>query len=373
MNRESAENSKSPESIYIHVPFCESKCPYCAFASAVKREGDEELYLHSLSREMKRRGKGPWKIDTLYVGGGTPSVLSPRSWEKLVSLIDENFSFAPGAEVTTEANPGSLSPEHLALWREWRINRISLGVQSFDDGRLAFLGRVHSSEQARNAVESCVNAGFSVSMDMIFGLPGETLRAWMTDLREAISADPGHISVYQLSVEPGTPFAGRNFSLPEGYAQYRYAQWRLPRAGYAQYEVASFSKPGHEGRHNLNYWDDGEYAGFGPSAWSYSGGERFKNTPSLDNYALNTAGSPVIFRERLEGERAARQAAVLALRTKRGIDWIAFSKRYGAKYASAIRHELSQLPPDLTVNGPANSRHTAKGLRLGNAIWAGIV
>jgi oxygen-independent coproporphyrinogen-3 oxidase len=373
MNPRAAATCEYPKSIYIHVPFCEAKCPYCAFASAVKREGDEELYLDSLSREIGRRGQGAWKIDTLYIGGGTPSVLSPRSWEKLISLIDENFSFAPGAEVTAEANPGSLSPEHLALWREWRINRISLGVQSFDDGRLAFLGRVHSSGQARNAVESCLNSGFSVSLDMMFGLPGETLRAWMADLRAAISADPSHISVYQLSAEPGTPFAGRNFSLPEGYAQYRYAQWRLPRAGCAQYEVASFSKPGHESRHNLNYWDDGGYAGFGPSAWSYSGGERFKNAPSLDEYVINADGSPAVFRERLEGERAARQAAVLALRTNRGINWIAFSKRYGARYACAIRHELSQLPPDLAVNGPANSRHTAKGLRLGSAIWAEII
>jgi oxygen-independent coproporphyrinogen-3 oxidase len=147
----------------------------------------------------------------------------------------------------------------------------------------------------------------------------------------------------------------------------------MPRAGYAQYEVASFSKPGHESRHNLNYWSDGEYAGFGPSAWSCREGERFKNAPSLYNYALNIDGSAVVFRERLEGERAARQAAVLALRTNRGIDWAAFSERYGAGYADAIRRELSQLPQDLTVNGPANSRHTAKGLRLGNAIWAEII
>ncbi|MDR2779608.1 MAG: radical SAM family heme chaperone HemW, partial [Synergistaceae bacterium] len=319
MNQKAATTFDGPKSIYVHVPFCEAKCPYCAFASAVKREGDEELYLDSLAREMRRRAHGAWKIDTLYVGGGTPSVLSPRSWERLISLIDENFSFSRRAEVTAEANPGSLSREHLVLWRSWRINRISLGVQSFDDGRLAFLGRAHSSEQAKNAVRLCVDGGFSVSLDMMFGLPGETLRAWGTDLREAISAGPGHISVYQLTAEPGTSFGKRNFSLPEGYAQYRYAQWRLPRAGYTQYEVASFSIPGRESRHNLNYWNDGGYAGFGPSAWSHSGGERFKNTPSLDNYALNAADSPVVFGERIEGERAARQAAVLALRTSCGI------------------------------------------------------
>jgi oxygen-independent coproporphyrinogen-3 oxidase len=373
MNPKAATADGASVSVYVHVPFCESKCPYCAFSSAVKREGDEELYLDSLSREMARRRRDRGRTDTLYIGGGTPSVLSLRSWQRLISLLDENFSFAPDAEVTVEANPSSLSPEHLTLWKEWRINRISLGAQSFDDGRLSFLGRAHSAAQAKNAAESCANAGFSVSLDMMFGLPDETLRDWMTDLREAISAGPGHISVYQLSIEPGTPFASRNFSPPEGYAQYRYAQWRIPRAGYAQYEVASFALPGRESRHNLNYWRDGEYAGFGPSAWSYSGGERFKNTPYLADYASLCAGSPVVFRERVEGERAARQAAVLALRTSRGIDWTAFSGRYGARFAEAIRRDLSRLPPGLTVNGPENSRHTAKGLRLGNAIWTEIV
>ncbi|MDR1650790.1 MAG: radical SAM family heme chaperone HemW [Synergistaceae bacterium] len=363
----------NPESIYVHVPFCVSKCPYCAFASAVKREGDEELYLDSLSREMELRRLEIWKIKTLYIGGGTPSALSPRSWDKLVRLLDENFSFEPGAEVTAEANPGSLSPEHLALWSEWRINRVSIGAQSFEDGRLAFLGRTHCAAQAKDAAESCANAGFSVSLDMMFGLPGETLRDWMTDLREAISAGSSHISVYQLAIESGTPFAGRDLPLPEGYAQYRYAQWRLPRSGYSQYEVASFSKAGHESRHNLNYWNDGEYAGFGPSAWSHAGGARFRNAPSLNDYASLLASSPVVFSERIEGERAARQAAVLALRTNLGIDWVEFSKRYGTRCADAIRRDLSLLPPDLIVNEPANSRHTAKGLRLGNAIWARIV
>jgi oxygen-independent coproporphyrinogen-3 oxidase len=137
--------------------------------------------------------------------------------------------------------------------------------------------------------------------------------------------------------------------------------------------VASFSLPGHESRHNLNYWNDGEYAGFGPSAWSHADGERFGNAPSLDDYASLLSSSPVVSSERIEGERAARQAAVLALRTNRGIDWAEFSKRYGTQCANAIRRDLSLLPHDLIVNGPANSHHTAKGLRLGNAIWTDIV
>jgi oxygen-independent coproporphyrinogen-3 oxidase len=361
-------------SLYVHVPFCAAKCPYCAFASAPARAGDEELYLDALEREIIARAEDSSAVSTLYIGGGTPSVLSLASWERLIEIIERGFSFSGDAEVTVEANPGSLSRGHVALWRAWRVTRISVGVQSFDDCRLKFLGRAHDAAQARAALEFCVDAAFSVSLDLMFGLPGETLRDWMTDLKTALSFGTSHISVYQLTIEEGTLFARENPELPEGYAQYRYAQWRLARAGLEQYEVAGFARPGYECRHNLNYWDDGEYIGLGPSACGFMDGTRRMNAPRLDDYAAMTLrGLPTISEERLEGERAARQAAVLALRTKKGIAWENFAKRHGEQAANAIRRDLERFPGCLVANGADASRLTPKGFRLGNAVWSEII
>jgi oxygen-independent coproporphyrinogen-3 oxidase len=318
--------------------------------------------------------EGSSAIATLYVGGGTPSVLSPASWGALIEIIERWFSFSDDAEITVEANPGSLTREHVELWRGWRVTRISVGVQSFDASRLKFLGRAHDAAQARAALALCVDAAFSVSLDMIFGLPGETPRDWMTDLRTALSFGTSHISVYQLTIEEGTQFSLKNLSLPEGYAQYRYAQWRLARAGLEQYEIASFARPGHECRHNLNYWNDGDYIGLGPSACGYVNGVRWTNATRLDDYAAMTLrGLPTISEERLEGERAARQAAVLALRTKRGIVWKNFAKRYGIQAANAIRRDLERFPGDIATNGAEASSLTPKGFRLGNAVWSEII
>ncbi|MDR0652959.1 MAG: radical SAM family heme chaperone HemW [Synergistaceae bacterium] len=367
------KNSKNL-SLYVHVPFCVAKCPYCAFASAPARAGDEEPYLESLEREIALRAENTPAIATLYVGGGTPSVLSLASWHRLIEIIERGFSFSEGAEVTVEANPGSLDRGHVELWREWRVTRISVGVQSFDDRRLKFLGRGHDAKQARAALALCMDAAFSVSLDMMFGLPEETLRDWMTDLKTALSFGTSHISVYQLTIEEGTPLARENPALPEGYAQYRYAQWRLVRAGLEQYEVASFARPGHECRHNLNCWDDGEYIGLGPSACGCVDGVRWMNAPRLDDYAAMTLrGLPTISEERLEGKRAARQAAVLALRTKRGIIWKNFAKRYGAPAANAIRRDLERFPGDIVENGAEASMLTQKGFRLGNTVWSEII
>jgi oxygen-independent coproporphyrinogen-3 oxidase len=308
------------------------------------------------------------------VGGGTPSVLSLSSWKALIGIIERGFSFSEDAEVTVEANPVSLSRGHLELWRGWRVTRISVGVQSFDDRRLKFLGRPHDAAQASAALTLCADAEFSVSFDMMFGLPEETLRDWTTDLKTALSFETGHISVYQLTIEEGTPFSRKNTALPEGYAQYRYAQWRLARAGLEQYEIASFARPGRECRHNLNYWDDGEYIGLGPSACGYVNGARWMNAPRLEDYAAMTSrGLPTISEERLEGERAARQAAVLALRTKRGIVWENFAERYGTAAANAIRRDLERFPCDVAANGAEASSLTPKGFRLGNAVWSEII
>ncbi|MDR1885149.1 MAG: radical SAM protein, partial [Synergistaceae bacterium] len=172
-------------SVYVHAPFCESKCPYCAFASAVRADGDERLYLRALADEISQRASGAGKIRTLYIGGGTPSVLSPDSWRALLDILESSFHFADDPEVTVEANPGSLSQDHINLWRSWRVNRVSIGVQSMSDADLIFLGRPHTAAQAVRAATMCRDARFDVSLDLMFGLPGGTLREWAWSLRAA--------------------------------------------------------------------------------------------------------------------------------------------------------------------------------------------
>jgi oxygen-independent coproporphyrinogen-3 oxidase len=363
--------------LYIHVPFCKSKCPYCAFASAVKRPGDEEIYLAALEKEaLSRFGFTGQTLRSLYIGGGAPTILSPEAWRELISIIRRLFSLTPDTEVTAEANPESLSPEHIEIWRGF-INRVSVGVQSFNDDELKFLGRAHDSEGAAEAVKMCVSAGLDTSVDLMFGLPGQTLRDWAGNLRRAAALRTRHISVYQLTIEPGTPFELNlpASSLPDGYAPYRYAQWFLPRKGYAQYEVASFSKQGKESLHNLNYWADGEYAGLGPAAWSYADGTRSRNAPSLDVYArmISEGKSASVRDERLTPEPAARLAAILALRVTRGIDWRSFEKKHGKIMMDEIAEKLSLFPKSLVLTDKRGSRLTPAGLRVANAIWEEIV
>jgi oxygen-independent coproporphyrinogen-3 oxidase len=369
------------KSLYVHVPFCESKCPYCAFASAVKAPGDEEKYLDALAAEaLTRSGQSAdWEaISTLYIGGGTPTALSVPAWRGLIGIIRGAFRLAPDSEVTAEANPGTLSSGHIEAWRGF-VNRVSIGVQSFNDRELGLLGRVHDSRQAAQAAETCLAAGFKTSLDLMFGLPGQTMRDWAANLRRAAELSPDHISIYQLTVEPGTPFADLDLTeraaLPDGYGHYRYAQWLLPRKGYAQYEVASFSKPGEESRHNLNYWADGEYLGLGPAAWSYIGGERSKNAPELAEYARTAAlgKSASVYAERLDPEPAARQAAVLALRTKKGLEWRSFEKRHGKTLKDEIAEKLSRFPKSMVINDEISARLTTAGLRVANRIWEEII
>jgi oxygen-independent coproporphyrinogen-3 oxidase len=346
----------------------------------VPGDGGEEIYLESIAREMEMRAPDARPLDTLYIGGGTPSVLSLGAWRKLMDMLDKFFTYSRSPEVTVEANPGSLTEEHARMWRAWRVNRVSLGVQSMDGGELALLGRAHSASQASEAVSICVRYGYSVSADLMFGLPGirDDLRTWAATLRAVTSLKLHHISIYQLSIEPGTPFGdayGDASPASDGYVPYRYAQWMLPKLGYGQYEVASFALPGAESRHNLNYWDDGAYIGIGPSAWSCVDGVRFRNARALGDYAAMTARGalPVAESDRVCGEAAARQAAVLALRTKYGINWERFSARYGAASAKAVKDGLGDIPADLVASDGYSTFLTKKGLRLGNAVWSRII
>lgn len=374
----SAPRASSCRSLYVHVPFCERKCNYCAFESAPPRYGDFGLYLSSLKKELslRRAELGRMTLDTCYVGGGTPTVLPPQTWNGLIATLEEFFDFAPDAEVTVEANPNSLRAEHLIAWREWRVTRVSIGVQSFDGAELEMMGRLHSAAQARGAISAALAAGFSVSADFIFGLPHQSLENWARTLREAVRCGLSHISLYQLSLEPGTPWENLPREvMPDGYAHYRWAQWYLPRHGYAQYEIANFARPGKESRHNLNYWRESEYLGIGPGAASCIGGARIKNSGLLREYAdaLEAGKLPISESERLGSEARGREAAVLALRTAEGIKRAEFAQKFGAASLARVERIMKDFPENLYESDERGIRLTKSGMRVANLIWQELV
>lgn len=365
-------------SLYVHVPFCESKCNYCAFESGVPADGDTDRWLALLEKELTWWGErlGHVSLDTCYIGGGTPTVLSGRQWTRLCSLLERSFDFTRCFENTVEANPNSLTTDHLLTWRDWRVTRVSVGVQSFDEAELSMLGRLHTPLQALNAISAALAAGFHVNADFMFGLPYQTLHNWARTLKEAVKSGIGHISLYQLSLEPGTLWADMDPRvLPDGSAQYRWAQWYLPRKGFTQYEIANFAKKGQESGHNLNYWREGEYLGVGPGASGYIGGWRYKNIGSLSEYAARVeAGKmPVMDGEMLDTRQRSREAAVLALRTKEGINRECYEDEYGAEAFAEIIEKLGALPRDLTEIDDEHIALTQKGMHVANRIWIELI
>lgn len=365
----------TPSSLYIHVPFCKRKCNYCAFESAPP-EGDRDiwLWLEKLSDELKMRcsGMGMVHLDTCYIGGGTPTLLKTPHWKLLIRLLENYFAFGPNTEVTVEANPNSLRADQLAEWRDWRVTRVSIGVQSFDDDELKMMGRLHTARQAHDAMSAALAAGFAVSADFIFGLPGQTFQNWGRTLREAARCGLHHISLYQLSIEPGTPWADiPQETLCDGYAAYRFAQWYLPKKGYRQYEVANFARPECESRHNINYWREGSYLGIGPGAAGYIEGVRYKNFGALHRWAdaLSQDALPVESSEKLEGSRRAAEAAMLALRMTEGIDLSVYEREYGKEAAAALAEKMNRFSPELYKTEAGRLSLTPKGMRVANRIW----
>lgn len=308
-----------PLGIYIHVPFCKQKCIYCDFYSLPRREEDMDAYVSALRLQLAETDFSGYEADTVYFGGGTPSLLGPR---RLAALL-EACPIAPGAEVTLEANPDSASDAgDLAALRRAGFNRVSLGMQSADDGELKAIGRVHTMAQVRAAVEAAGRAGFdNLSLDLIYGLPGQDLPRWRENLAAALELNPEHLSCYGLKAEPGTPLYARREALPGDEVQadmYLETVGLLEARGFRQYEISNFARPGRESRHNLKYWTLGEYIGFGPGAHSDFRGVRYAWARDLDAFLrgdrLLSETRRMTPRDR-EAERL-----MLSLRLARGLD-----------------------------------------------------
>ncbi len=368
------EGLSRPLSVYIHVPFCRSKCPYCAFNSSVPSGEDVSTYLASVSRELDLWGymaSGKPSVRTVYIGGGTPSVLSVGQWETLFGLLSRSFDLGGLEEFSVEANPESLSEDHLSLWRSIGVTRVSIGVQSLDDCELKWLGRLHSSERAVWAVESSLAAGFEVSADLMFGLADQSVRKWHRSLSAMVELGPHHLSLYQLTIEPDS-FWGKvpPSQALDGYGHYRWAQWYLPKKGYTQYEIASFAKEGRWSRHNMAYWTGRDVLGIGPGAWGYLGGVRYENQGDLKAYSLALKnGVALSYRERIQGAAKASERAILALRTSFGLDLERFSSEFGVALSRRLRDALDEFPPSCIERDGAVVRLSPKGMRIANALW----
>lgn len=319
----------SNSGLYVHVPFCQTKCGYCAFVSRTDLSL-VPLWLDALRIEaaLYRDFAGPF--DSLFLGGGTPTILSPSQLEELTSCLLTGFCFKDSTEFTVEANPDDISLERVALLKHLGVNRVSLGVQSLQEKELAFLGRRHSALQAEKALDQVRRAGFrSLSMDLLYGLPGQTVSSWLKTLRRALTFEPDHLSCYQLTLEKHTPLgrmvaekkirqAGAKVERELFLATSQF----LEQEGYLHYEVSNFGRPGHLCGHNLKYWDRSPYLGLGPAAHSFDGEARWWNTPSIRRYhrRLSSGHSPVAGKEVLSDENRIMESLLLGLRTKKGVE-----------------------------------------------------
>ncbi|MBW2544760.1 MAG: radical SAM family heme chaperone HemW [Deltaproteobacteria bacterium] len=325
--------------IYIHIPFCLSKCGYCDFYSVTSTEKISP-FIKSLLKEMEMYHGCFSRFDTLYLGGGTPSLLDSAQIEEIIDGIRKHFPLSADTEVTIEANPGDLSREAAESLFKTGINRISIGIQSFDEHILSFLGRRHSSIDAISAIEHIRNAGFdNMGLDLIYGVLGQNMESWMNTLRKALSFRPEHLSCYQLTIEPSTPlgiqYRAGEIDPPDEDLLYDFfmrTSELLEASGYSHYEVSNFAR-GDEcmSKHNRKYWDHTPYLGLGPAAHSFYGNRRWWNHRCVDRYIeeINKGIPPIEKSEILTREQLRLEALYLGLRTKMGIDMEEFSKQNG--------------------------------------------
>ncbi len=346
-------NEPSP-AIYVHVPFCQTICGYCDFYSVRLDAGAVDPLVEALLTELDRAVAGrSWQARSIFVGGGTPTTLPAAALRRLLSRLRELAD--RDAEFTVEANPATVSAEIGETLVSCGVNRVSLGAQSFDTSELRVLDRIHRPEQVTETVSILRAAGIAnLNLDLIFAIPGQSLRSWQTNLDAALALRPDHLSCYGLTYERGTPLFERleagevvRADVELEAAMYECTIDSLERAGLAQYEISNFARPGFECRHNLVYWSNEPYLGIGPSASGYVDGERYKNIPDAAEYARAVAAGrrPTVHAERLPIAEQARETAMLALRLNAGLSRERFRTRYGADpaahFAEAVRRHES--------------------------------
>jgi putative oxygen-independent coproporphyrinogen III oxidase len=382
-----------PFSLYIHIPYCISKCPYCDFNSHVVAEIPETNYTDALLRELESFGADPaWQgrtVQSIFFGGGTPSTFKPASIGKLLAWVAATFSIDLDCEITMEANPGTVDAANFAGYRDAGVNRVSIGVQSFQAKLLKFLGRIHNAAEAKKALNIVKQSGFNnFSFDLIFANPGQTLDDLAADLDTALEFQPPHLSAYNLTFEEGTPFhheyrAGRLAHLSEDdeIAMAQLIESKLANGGLNRYEISNYSWPGWHSRHNVNYWRGGDYLGLGAGAHSYKRnaddltGRRWSNEKSPAKYMarIDTSSHATVEREEIDFAKAAGEFMFLGLRMTGGVSTALFRARFGMAPAEYYPRIQTWIEGGFMADDDGYLRLTAKGLLLANAIFVEFI
>ena len=368
--------------IYIHVPFCKSKCLYCDFCSfpQISRE-KTDLYVKRLVRDIVSF-KAPNGIkylpaDTIYFGGGTPTTLQPCHFEAILSAVKEKFGISENAEITTECNPKTADYEKLRILRELGINRLSIGMQSSDKAELKALGRIHTFEDCKVIVESARWAGFeNISLDLMYGIPNQTRESFNKSLMDVMSLCPEHISSYALKIEEGTPFykLKEELTLPdeeEVCLMYEDMCRMLSENGYNKYEISNFSKSGYESKHNLKYWTYEDYIGFGVAAHSFVCDERIENSRDFDGYINNQ--SIEVFREKISYDEQKNEYVMLRMRLSDGVDIADFEKRFDSDFNLEFGIGFEKFSPEFVMLTKDRCRFTEKGFFVSNYILSEVL
>jgi oxygen-independent coproporphyrinogen-3 oxidase len=371
--------------LYVHIPFCSSRCSYCDFATGLYQSELAERYVAALIEEIRTSRYSGANVDTIYFGGGTPSLLAPSQLDRILVTLSQHFEIDPAAEVTLEINPGSVTREKLEAFRSLGINRASFGAQTFDDRELAKLGRSHTAADALKTFTDIRNAGLeNISFDLIAGLPGQTLAGWQRNIKQALDLNPEHLSFYLLEVHSGTPLAehirrGLQPVPDDDLAGVMY-QWMLDEAceaGYEHYEISNLCRAGFHSRHNVKYWTTEPYYGFGCSAHSYDGrARRWSNHRDVLKYVetIENGGSSVVEEQELSVTDLRAEALFLGMRMMRGVDARRYRESFGVDLREAHADDLDRFRKAglLEFDGDL-IRLTRTGALLSNEVFAAFV
>ncbi|MCU6707648.1 radical SAM family heme chaperone HemW [Paenibacillus sp. J5C_2022] len=383
-------HNTTPRALYIHIPFCTNKCHYCDFTSYVLRGQPVDQYLDALEEEMKHtvRQLPPEEIDTVFVGGGTPTVLTPPQMERFLRSVREHFPLAEGVEFSMEANPGTTDKDKLAAMRDGGVNRISFGVQSFDNGLLERIGRIHNVDDVYRSIENARAVGFrNLSIDLMFGLPDQTLEQLSDSVERAMALDLPHYSLYSLKVEENTLFhklyERNELPLPpeeEEFNMFLLLMEKLKRGGYRHYEISNFAKEGHESRHNCTYWRNEPYYGLGAGAHGYAHGWRHVNVKGVQPYIDKAiAGLPYLERHQVSEAEAMEDFMMVGLRLLDGVRCVRFKEQFPeASLEEKFGPVLSKLIGDGLLEQFVDGDHTGyrlteRGVLLGNEVFGAFL
>jgi len=379
--------SMTPAGVYIHIPFCRSRCSYCDFATGLYQAELADRYVAALVAEIEASpiANNVFDVDTIYFGGGTPSLLSGGQLQTILDAVRANFRVDERAEITIEMNPGTVSPEILRAFRAQGVNRASFGAQTFDDSELARLGRSHTVADTLKTFSDLRAAGFdNISFDLIAGLPGQRLERWQRNVEEALNLRPEQLSFYLLEVHPGTPLAehirrGIQPAPDEDLAAVMY-EWMLERAervGYEHYEISNLCLPGFASRHNIKYWTGAPYFGFGCSAHSYDGlGRRWSNQRDIAEYVqtIESGASPVVQEQQLSDTDIQAEAIFLGMRMMRGVDTRRYRDSFGIDLRETHKGDLNRFIDAGLVEFEGDVvKLTRAGALMSNEVFAAFI